>query len=77
MSKQETVEITVKLPKKVVDVVEGENYFGYTTKEEFYENAVRSLMGGIVGHWDIDDWKEFHSKHGKEISVFYLPKGFS
>jgi len=43
MSEKETVEVTFKLPKRLLDLLENENYFGLK-KKDFYVAAVKTMM---------------------------------
>jgi len=43
MSEKETVEATFKLPKRLWDLLENENYFGWK-KKDFYVAAVKTMM---------------------------------
>lgn len=71
MSKQETVEVTVKVPKRLMDLLEAENYIGWKP-EDFFEAAISSMIGLTVNNMTYQDSKEFHQKHGEDVGVFYL-----
>lgn len=43
MSEEETVEMTIKVPKKLIDMLEAENYFGWK-KESFWVAATKTLI---------------------------------
>lgn len=73
MSKEETVEVTIKIPKKLLDVLEAENFFGFG-REYFFEAAVRGMIGCYESELDIEDLLKFGEKYGKDVAVYRVPK---
>ena len=74
MTKEETVEVTIQVPKKLVDLLEAEGHFGWT-REEFFVDAVKGQLGAISTAMPFDKEKEFLRKYGEDVTVYYLPEG--
>ena len=72
-AKEETVEVTIKVPKRLMDLLEAENYLGFD-KEYFFEAAIRGMIGCVVGEMDISDANKFYETYGHKVEVYYLPK---
>jgi len=68
MSKEETVEVTIKVSKKLINVLEAENYFGWT-KEDFFLVSMKRSISCEVNDLDFEETQKFHEKHGKNIDV--------
>ncbi len=62
MSK-ETVELTIRIPKRLMDVLEQEDYFGWS-KEDFFVVAVQRGIGCEMSAMDFDDMKKLETKYG-------------
>ena len=73
MSKEETVEVTIKIPKKLLDVLEAENFLGFD-REYFFEAAVRGMIGCYEGSMDIEGLQNFRKKYGKNVAVHHVPE---
>ena len=71
MSKEETVEVTVKVPKRLMDMIEKEAYFGWA-KEDFFVVAARSLVSGELAEMPLDKARELEAKYGEDIDVVDL-----
>ena len=71
MSKEETVEVTIKVPKKLLDVLEAENFLGFD-REYFFEAAIRAMIGCHEGTMDIEGLQNFRKKYGEKVAVFYI-----
>jgi len=65
----EKVEVTVKIPKKLMETLEKLQYLGWTPGE-FFDNAARSYLSGYVAELEIDDCKELEREHGEEMFEF-------
>ena len=73
MSKEETVEVTVKIPKELLGVLEAEKFFGFD-REYFFEAAVRGMIGCYETALAFDDLEKFEKKYGKKVAVYHIPK---
>jgi len=71
MSKTVTVEVTVKLPKKLVDTIEALHYFAWS-KDEFFEQAVRGYLSSQVSELDFRVMHQLEQKYGKDLFCFNL-----
>ena len=71
--KEETVEVTIKIPKSLMKLLEDEKFFGFD-REYFFEAAVRGMIGCYEGTLDIDELTKFHKKYGREVAVHYVPE---
>ena len=69
--KTEIVEITIRVPKKLMDIVEAENYLGWK-RDDFFEAAVRSMVGITIRNMLFEDMGKFQDTYGKDLDVFYL-----
>lgn len=71
MSKKELVEVTIKVPKRLLDVIEAENYFGWNKEDFFTAGIIRSI--DIELHdldWEHED--KLRKKYGKNIGTVYI-----
>lgn len=69
MSKQEeTVEVATKVPKRLMRILEEENYFGWK-KEDFFIAAIKDCISCEVSEWNFDDSEKFYRKYGKGIDT--------
>ncbi len=76
MSKQEeTVEVKVKVPKHLMDLLEKRNYFGWG-KERFFMAAVRTGISAEVCELDIDEIKQLEAEYGEQLGCWGLRLDF-
>jgi len=75
MSEKETVEVTIKVPKSLMDLLEEQNYFGWE-KEDFFKMAIKSGISITVDEMTYDEIKRFNEKYGKDITTIYFPTTF-
>jgi len=75
MSKEDLVEVTIKVPKELVDCLEAEKYLGWD-REVFFESAIRALICISAGHLTLEEEQKFHEKYGRDVGVIYLPESF-
>ena len=68
MSKQEYVEVTVKIPKRLMDMLGAEDYFGWS-KEDFFIVAVKRSISCELGELDWDEEKELEAKYGEDLGI--------
>ena len=72
MSKQETVEVKVKIPKGLIEFLEEQHYFGWN-KEIFFDAAARSLIGAEMAEMQIDEEheleKQMKAKYGDDFTL--------
>jgi len=66
----ELVEVTVKIPKRLLDVLEQEDYFGWS-KQDFFIVAVQRGIGCEISEMHIDEVQRLHAKHGDIDTVSY------
>ena len=66
MIEKDLVEVTVKIPKKLLNALEELAYFGWT-QDEYFEHALRALIGGHFGNFDINLCNKLEEKYGPEI----------
>ena len=62
MSEKELVEVTFKLPKKLLDVLENEKYFGWS-KQDFFVAATQRSISCEINSMDIDDITKLKKKY--------------
>ena len=70
---QETVELTIRVPKRLMDVLEQEDYFGWN-KEEFFVVAVQTAISFEMSAMDFDDVKQLEKKYGFDPGVVEIAK---
>lgn len=75
MSEKETVEVTLKLPQKIVDTIEDLKYYGWS-RNEFFEQAVRNYLSCCTNNLELDECNRIEQKYGKELFCFFLPPIF-
>jgi hypothetical protein len=73
MSEKETVEVTVKIPKRLMDVLEQEDYFGWS-KQDFFVVAVQRGIGCELSDMPFDEMKRLEAKYGDIDEVSYTTK---
>ncbi len=60
---EETVEITIRVPKRLMDILEAENYFGWS-KESFWVAAAKTRKSCDKNDMDIKDCQAIEAKYG-------------
>jgi len=73
MSKEEFVEVTVKVPKHIMDMLEKEKFFGWD-KEAFFSESVRHTIGAELSEMDVDETQRIYKEYGKDIDVITVVK---
>ena len=66
--KEEYVELTIRVPKRLMDMLEQENYFGWS-KEDFFVVAVKRGISCEVNDMDIDELSKFREKYGEDLDM--------
>lgn len=66
MSKEETVEVTFRLPKWLFDLLEKEDYLGWN-KEHFFVAAARHVISGELSEMEPQEAKKLKAKYGEKI----------
>jgi len=75
IKEQDLVEVTIKVPKKLMKLLEEQEYFRFD-RQYFFEAAIRSLIGCTIGAWDHPELEAFYEKYGRNIDTYYLPRNF-
>jgi hypothetical protein len=65
---QETVEVIIEVPKLLMDVLEGEDYFGWS-KQDFFVVAVQRGIGCEISEMGIDEVCKLRKKYGFKPDV--------
>ena len=69
---EETVEITVKVPKRFIQFLEDQRYFGQT-REEWILNAVKSMISGYASNMSVNELRKLEKKYGDAANPeFYI-----
>lgn len=72
MSKEETVEVTIKVPKRLMEFLEDQNYFGWG-KEQFFVVGARHVISGEVCEMPFDEMKELEARmeaeYGEDFGI--------
>jgi len=71
LAKQETVEITIRVPKSLLACVEAEGYFNFK-REYFFEAAIRGMIGSSIGNLSSKDTEKFYEKYGRNIDEYFV-----
>ena len=66
MSKQETVEVTVKVPKRLMELIEEANYFGWN-KETFFQVCMKYGVSSCLSDIDFNEEKLLTSKYNDKL----------
>jgi len=66
MTKEETVEVTIKVPKKPMKILEAEDYFGWQ-KNHFWIAAIKDCISCELSEMDSDEISKLKEKYGEEI----------
>ena len=64
--KEEYVEVTVKVPKRLIAFLEDQDYFGWK-KEDFFTSAVHCKTDCEVNELDVDIVAELQRKYGLDF----------
>jgi len=73
LTKEEFVEVTVKVPKNIMDMLEKENFFGWD-KEAFFSESVRHTIGAELSEMDVDKTKRIYKEYGDDIDRIDIVK---
>jgi hypothetical protein len=66
---KELVEVTVKIPKRLMDVLEQEDYFGWS-KQDFFVVAVQRSISCEISEMHFDNVKQLEKKYGSDLGEF-------
>ena len=71
---EEMVEVTIKLkvPKRLMQLIEERKYFGWK-KKDFFLNAIRSIVGAEISEMPGHDSGEIYAKYGEDVDVVEVP----
>ena len=64
----ETVEVLIEVPKRLMDVLEGEEYFGWS-KQDFFVVSVQRSIGCEISEMNSDDIHKLQKKYGFKPDV--------
>jgi hypothetical protein len=59
----ETLTVTVRVPKNLMDLVRDRGYFGYGY-EQFFVNAIRGMVSGELSHMPSEEEKRLKKRFG-------------
>jgi len=59
----ETLTVTVRVPKNLMDLVRDREYFGYGY-EQFFVNAVRGIVSGELSRMPSEEEKRLKKRYG-------------
>jgi len=65
--KLEQVTATFFLPKRLIRLIQGENYFGWT-RQEFYTNSVKGLISCVTSEMDSETKENLKTKYGVDVA---------
>jgi hypothetical protein len=69
MSKaEETIEVVIEIPKRLMDVLEGEDYFGWS-KQDFFVVAIQRSIGCETSEMSSDELCKLRKKYGFKPDV--------
>jgi len=68
--KEETVEVTVKVPKRLMELIEEAKYFGWS-KQDFFTVCVKCGVSSELGDLTYEEEKPFRSKYDDELWTVY------
>lgn len=68
MSEKEYVEVTVKVPKRLIALLEDQNYFGWA-KEEYFTACMMRGTDCELNELDITEAQRLEKKYGHDVSV--------
>lgn len=69
--KEQYVEVTIRVPKKLMELLEAEDYLGWK-REDFFEAAIRGHIGITVDNFPWEEAEAFFRKYGKNIHSYSL-----
>jgi len=70
MSKEETVEVTFKVPKRIIDFLEDVEYFEWD-KNDIWLAAVKVFIDAELSNIDCDQERKLKEKHGDVAAWSY------
>ena len=73
MSKEEFVEVIVKIPKHIMDMLEKEKFFGWD-REAFFSESVRHTIGAELSEMDVDKTQRIYKEYGDDIDRINIVK---
>jgi hypothetical protein len=65
---QETVKVIIELPKRLMDVLESEDYFGWS-KQDFFVVSVQRSIGCETSEMNNDEIRKLRKKYGFKPDV--------
>jgi hypothetical protein len=65
---QETVKVIIEVPKLLTDVLEGEDYFGWS-KQDFFVVSIQRSIGCETSEMNIDEVSKLRKKYGFKPDV--------
>ena len=71
MSEQETLEVTIKVPKRLMRLLEAENYFGWK-KEDFLVAAIIRSIDIEIHDLDYRKEEKLLEKYGENIGTLHI-----
>jgi len=69
--KEDLAEVTVKVPKKIIDALEELAYFGWTP-DKFVEHALRAYISNNLNALEVDLCHELEERYDPEIYTHAL-----
>jgi hypothetical protein len=60
--------VLIEIPKRLMDVLEGEDYLGWS-KQDFFVVAIQRSIGCEISEMSIDDVRKLRKKYGFEPDV--------
>jgi len=70
MSEKETVEVTVKVPKRLMELIREANYFGWS-KQDFFVAAMKFGVSSCIYDMASDEEEKLTRKYGDELWTVY------
>ena len=70
VSQQETVEVTVKVPKQLMLLIEEAKYFGWN-KQSFFKVCMKCGVSSCLNDMTFDEMKGLQSKYDDELWTVY------
>jgi hypothetical protein len=65
---QETVEVIIELPKRLMDVLEGEDYFGWS-KQDFFAVSIQRSISCETSEMSSNEVHKLRKKYGFKLDV--------
>jgi len=66
--KEEYVEVTVKVPKRLMELLEDQNYFGWS-QEEYFTACMLRGTDCELNELDVTESERLQKKYGHDVSV--------